>query len=81
MEKNDTRTLQEIVETEGYAAARKEADRRGVLWFVSAGAIRKQKGAKAPNEAAHHECGNTRGRPDHNKPNAVGSSWLTTLLP
>jgi len=44
MEKNDTRTLQEIVETEGYAAARKEADRRGVLWFASAGTIRKQKG-------------------------------------
>jgi len=37
MEKNDTRTLQKIVETEGYAAARKEADRRGVLWFASAG--------------------------------------------
>jgi hypothetical protein len=38
-----TKTLQEIFETEGYAAAKAEANRRGVIWFASAGATRKPK--------------------------------------
>jgi hypothetical protein len=34
------RSLDEIFATEGYAAARKEADRRKVIWFASAGRTR-----------------------------------------
>jgi hypothetical protein len=35
--------LDEILETDGYAAARAEADRRNVVWFASAGAKRRPK--------------------------------------
>lgn len=35
------KSLDEIFETEGYAAAKVEADRRNVIWFASAGAKRK----------------------------------------
>ena len=38
-----TKTLQEIYETEGYAAAKAEAKRRKVIWFASAGTTRKPK--------------------------------------
>jgi hypothetical protein len=37
------KTLDQILETEGYAAAKAEADRRNVIWFASAGAKRKPK--------------------------------------
>jgi N-acyl-L-homoserine lactone synthetase len=39
----DMKSLDEILETQGYAAAKAEADRRGVIWFASAGAKRKPK--------------------------------------
>jgi hypothetical protein len=35
------KTLDEIYETEGYKAAKAEADKRNVIWFASAGAKRK----------------------------------------
>ena len=34
------RSLDEIFETEGYAAAKAEAQRRNVIWFASAGRTR-----------------------------------------
>jgi hypothetical protein len=34
------RSLDEIFAAQGYAAARKEADRRQVIWFASAGRTR-----------------------------------------
>jgi hypothetical protein len=34
------KSLDEIFAAEGYAAARKEADRRKVIWFASAGRTR-----------------------------------------
>jgi hypothetical protein len=36
-------SLDEICETFGYAVARAEADRRNVVWFASAGVIRKRR--------------------------------------
>jgi hypothetical protein len=36
------KTIDEIYATEGYAAAKAEADRQGRLWHASAGATRKR---------------------------------------
>ena len=33
--------IDEILETQGYAAAKAAADKAGILWFASAGAKRK----------------------------------------